>query len=529
LAQLALAFAVRAIRTGSTCFDPAQDPGVPGLTWPDPTTLLAAVSASSMSSVLTVEHSLIYLDRYLELEKELCKDLQERAENSTLSPDIELLNTDLDRIFPAAETETDPDFGEQRAAAEKAAQVGTLVITGGPGTGKTTTVAGLLAILQSQSQHAGNDSLRVALAAPTGKAAARMREALVANANRLDFTPAERDWLISLESATLHRLLGFRHDNHTRFKHNRLRHLPHDVVVVDETSMASLEIVARLVEAMRPDARLILVGDADQLASVEAGAVLHDVVAGWSANHIARLSRSHRFSGAIGKLAAAVRDGDSQTALAVLTDPTSAARLVDPAEAEQTIKARSLPGALALVSAANAGEVPGAFNALNQHRLLCAHRGGPTGASTWNNRITSWLRSEVGFDQWYPGRPILVTKNDAQLGIFNGDAGVTVSGPAGVAVEFDSSPAKSISPARLPQVQTGYAMTIHRSQGSEFADVTVLLPSVDSRVMSRQLLYTAITRAISSVTIIGTADDVRSAISRQASRSSGISERLAEN
>ena len=292
--------------------------------------------------------------------------------------------------------------------------------------------------------------------------------------------------------------------------------------------MASLELVARLVEAMRPDSRLILVGDADQLASVEAGAVLHDVVAGWSGDHIARLTRSHRFGGAIGKLAAAVRDGDPETALAVLTDPASSARLVDPADVDQTIKSRALPAALALIAAANAGDRVGAFSALNQHRLLCAHRSGPAGAVTWNNRITSWLRSEVGFDQWYRGRPILVTQNDAQLGIFNGDGGVTLEGPGGVAVEFDSSPVKTISPARLPQVQTGYAMTIHRSQGSEFADVTVLLPTVNSRVMSRQLLYTAITRAINSVTIIGTADDVRSAISRQASRSSGISERLAE-
>lgn len=520
LPELALAFAVRAVRLGSTCFDPAQDAPTPDVGWPEAPAWLEAVRTSALSRVLIAEHGLIYLDRYRELEVALCADLTARAAHVPPPLDETLLSADLRRLF-SGEAHDD-----QRAAAERAARVGTIVLTGGPGTGKTTTVAGVLAILEAQSRATRGRSLRVALAAPTGKAAARMREAMVATAGRLSLTESERHWLTALPSSTLHRLLGFRPDNHTRFRHDRIRRLQHDVVVVDETSMASLEIVARLVEALRPDARLILVGDADQLASVEAGAVLHDVVAGWNDEHVVRLTHSHRFGVGIGRLAAAVRDGDADTALALLGSGDPALRLLDPAEAGPVIEAETRPRAWRMVVEGRAGDAVSALTTLAEHRLLCAHRDGPAGARTWNDRVTAWLRDDVGPGRWYPGRPVLVTRNDATLNVFNGDTGVVVADGDRLVVAVDGDPIRRFAPSRLPDVQTAFAMTIHRSQGSEFAHVTVLLPDRDSRVMTRELLYTAITRAVDSVTVVGTAEDIRTAVGRRVARSSGIAERL---
>lgn len=521
LPLLALAFALRAVRHGSTCFDPRADPEVPGLAWPEAGVWLDAVRASRLQRILVVEHDLLYLDRYRELEVALCDDLAARAATGAPPLDEERLAADLDRLFPG------DAHADQRAAAARAARVGTIVLTGGPGTGKTTTVAGVLAILQAQSLATVGRPLRVALTAPTGKAAARMREAVAATAGRLDLTAAERDWLTALPAATMHRLLGWRHDNHTRFRHDRTRRLPHDVVVVDETSMASLENVARLLEALRPDTRLILVGDADQLASVEAGAVLHDVVEGWSPEQVVRLTHSHRFGAGIGRLAEAVRDGDADTAIRLLTAGDPGIRLIDPERSRAELEATLLPLARDLVAAGRAGDTTAALRRLGAHRLLCAHRDGPAGASTWNDHVTTWLRPDVGYDDWYPGRPVLVTRNDAPLGVFNGDGGVVVARQDHVEVALDGDPVRELAPSRLPDVQTGYAMTIHRSQGSEFDHVTVLLPGAESRAMTRELLYTAITRASARITVIGTPEDIRTAIGRRVARSSGISARLA--
>ncbi len=523
LAQLALAFALRAVRNGSTCFDPADLPRIDHPDLPSPQVLRQSVSQSRLQPVLAVEHGLIYLDRYRELEISLCDDLRARANATGAVFSTEQLAADLARLFPTAAS------AEQSAAIGRAAHLGTCVLTGGPGTGKTTTVAGLLAVLRNQAAAAGDRPLRVALAAPTGKAAARMRQALLATTTRLDFTENERSWLQELAASTLHRLLGFRPDNRTRFRHDRTRHLPYDVVVVDEASMASLELVARLLEAMRPEAKLVLVGDADQLASVEAGAVLHDVVAGWSESNVITLTKSHRFGDRIGQLAAAVRDGDGDGAIALLSEPGSELTLIGAKNAEQVIADRALPSARALIAAATNEDSAAAFAALNEHRILCAHRSGPAGASTWNRNLINWLRADTDGQFWFVGKPVLLTQNDAQLGVYNGDAGVTFAGRNGPVIALEGAPQSVIAPARLPQAQAGYAMTIHRSQGSEFNDVTIVLPTVESAVMSRELLYTAITRAIESVTIIGSEQQVRAAIGRQVARSSGIAERLRSN
>ncbi|MET1063313.1 MAG: exodeoxyribonuclease V subunit alpha [Aeromicrobium sp.] len=534
--RLAFALTVRAVRNGSTCVELAElvaelGAETPDLPWPeDPVAWHAEVAHSALVDadvpVLRADHRLVYLDRYFELETELCRDLVSRSELDPPAPDAELLATDLARLFPGE------GYAEQRAAAHGAAGRWTTILTGGPGTGKTTALARLLAVLASQATAAGAPPLRVALAAPTGKAAARMKEAVAAVSEAEGFTDDERAWLRDLEASTMHRLLGFRPDNSTRFRHDRRHRLPHDVVVVDESSMVSLTLMARLVEAVRPDSRLLLVGDPDQLASIEAGTVLRDLVGGWAdgpTSPVAQLVNEHRFGDEIGTLASAVRDGDADRAIEVLRAGHAGVRLLD--EGTETVQGLVLPGARAMRDAAEAGDVEAALAELDRHRLLCAHREGPYGAETWNAQVERWLDEDAGHmlgRPWFAGRPVLVTENDRGLRLYNGDTGVTVPAGEGLAVVVAEQERRRFAPSRLGAVQTAYAMTVHRSQGSQFEHVTVLLPGDESRLLTRELLYTALTRAQTTVTLIGSEDAVRRAIATRVLRASGLAERLSD-
>jgi exodeoxyribonuclease V alpha subunit len=537
--RLALALAVRSVRNGSTCVELtelAEELGAQhaDLPWPDAATWFAEVAASPLVDadvpVMRVEGRLIYLDRYFELETDLCRDLIARGHREPPQPDDALLTSDLARLFPG------DGYAEQRAAGERAARGWTSVLTGGPGTGKTTALARLLAVLASQATAAGRPPLRVALAAPTGKAAARMKEAVAAIADEEGFTDDERTWLKGLTASTMHRLLGFRPDNGTRFRHDRDRRLPHDVVVVDESSMVSLTLMARLVEAVRPDSRLILVGDPDQLASIEAGTVLRDLVTGWGSGDtspVSHLESGHRFGGAISELAVAVRDGDADAAIDILRAGTASGdgtvRLVPGERLAETIRDVVLPDARAMVEAALDGDVERALQVLDGHRLLCAHREGPFGATTWNQQVERWLDEETGYAlgrPWFAGRPVLLTENDRGLRLYNGDTGITMPAGDGLAVVIAEQERRRFAPSRLGAVHTAYAMTVHRSQGSQFDRVSVLLPDDESRLLTRELLYTALTRAQTSVTLIGSEDAVRAAIDTRVLRASGLAERL---
>jgi exodeoxyribonuclease V alpha subunit len=529
LVALAVAVAVRAVRTGSVCVrlrEVAASESVAGAAWPDAAEWLAAVAASPLTgdpSVLHLEDDRLYLDRYWREEVQVCDDLLSRPRPATGSaPAL----PGLDRVFPAI------GYDEQRAAAALAATQPTTVLTGGPGTGKTTAVAGLLALLAEAAADAGHPALRIALAAPTGKAAARLQEAVRREVGRLPDAD-DRARLDGLTAMTLHRLLGVRPDTAARFRHHRDNRLPHDVVVVDESSMVSLTMMARLLEALRPEARLVLVGDPDQLASVEAGAVLADLVDGLGARsdvRIARLETSHRFGESIGALAGAVREGREDDVLALLRaggDRVVFDETDDPAEALRPVL---LPRALQLREAAEAGDVEAALALLERHRLLCAHRDGPFGVRQWNREVERWISEETGegiWSAWYPGRPFLVTANDYGLGIFNGDAGVAV-GPAGSLRAHVAAVGGHVDLAtsRVSDVDTMHAMTIHKSQGSQAQEITVLLPPPDSRLLTRELLYTALTRAESLIRVVGTEESVRSAVQRQVSRASGLAERL---
>src|SRR6185503_16526505 len=287
--------------------------------------------------ILRLNGDLLYLDRYWLEEQQVCDDIlaMVKARPAQVSPDI-------DRLFPTG-------FEEQRAAAKVALSQGLTVLTGGPGTGKTTTVARLLALLASGRR------LRIALAAPTGKAAARLQEAVQLEVGKL--APSDQDALAGLHATTLHRLLGSRPDTSARFRHHRGNRLPHDVIVVDETSMVSLTMMARLLEAVRPDARLILVGDPDQLASVEAGAVLADLVDGLGAARISELKTPHRFGRSIGTLASAIRSGDGDQVMDLLRAGGEHIDWIDTGEPSASLRKVLVPQALALRQAALLGDV----------------------------------------------------------------------------------------------------------------------------------------------------------------------------
>ncbi|WP_264070341.1 exodeoxyribonuclease V subunit alpha [Mycolicibacterium komossense] len=529
---LATALAVRALRAGSVCVDlmtVAQEIGLE-LPWPDPAQWLAVVRASPLlgtpPALRLYADRLLYLDRYYREEEQVCADLL-AVGGVDVPVDPDALAAGLDRVFPA------PRFTEQRAAAQIALSQWTTVLTGGPGTGKTTTVAGLLALLAEQAALAGRTRPRIALAAPTGKASARLQQAVQSEIDNLG--AADQARLSGLQAVTLHRLLGSRPDTSARFRHHRANRLPYDVIVVDETSMVPLTMMARLLEAVRPATRLILVGDPDQLASVEAGAVLADLVEGLGTRNdirVAALTTSHRFGESIGRLAEAIRRGEGDMVLDLLRAGGEHIEYVEDDNPAERLRQVLVPHALAVRSAATAGDTAGALAALDEHRLLCAHREGPWGVRHWNRQVERWLTEETGeglWTQWYVGRPILVTANDYGLRLYNGDTGVTVlsDGALRVAISAAAGPL-DFATSRLADVETMHAMTIHKSQGSQATEVTVLLPPQDSRLLSRELFYTAVTRAKTKIRVVGTEAEVRAALDRRVVRATGLRLRLAE-
>ncbi|WP_182525294.1 exodeoxyribonuclease V subunit alpha [Nocardioides dongkuii] len=542
--RLGVALAVRAARQGSVCVDlaalardaaDAADDSA-SLPWPAAEGWVERIAASPVagSSVVQVEGPLLYLDRYWREEGQVRDDLLGRGAAQPPATDEERLAAKAEAVFPGE------GYAEQRAAALAAVRQWTTVLTGGPGTGKTTTVAGLLTLLTDQAEATGR-RLRIALTAPTGKAAARLQQA-VEEAQRAErFTDDDRARLADVGASTLHRLLGWRPESSTRFRHHRGNKLPHDVVVVDETSMVSLTMMARLLEAVRPDARLVLVGDADQLASVEAGAVLSDLVQGLAARApeaVASLRTTHRYGRSIGELAEALRDGDGDRVLALLRGGDPAMELVDPDDgaAMAGLQGLLVDHALAVRAAALDGDAAAALAALDRHRLLCAHREGPWGVQHWNRQVERWLGDATGQPvgaawghEWYAGRPLLVTANDYGLDLFNGDTGVVLrEGEDLRAVIAGVREHLRLAPSRLGDVDTLHAMTVHKSQGSQAREITVLLPPEDSPLLTRELFYTAVTRAEERVRVVGSEAAVRVAVAARAQRATGLRRRLAE-
>jgi exodeoxyribonuclease V alpha subunit len=504
----------------------------------------------------------LYLYRYWAYEQELATDLRARVADDPADVDPRRLRGGLDRLFPPTGDAED----RQRVAAAVAALKRFTVISGGPGTGKTTTVVRILALLLEQAA----TPLRIALAAPTGKAAARMQEAIRASRETLPVDARVRD-AIPVEATTIHRLLGFRPGSVT-FRHDREDPLPVDVLVVDEASMVDLALMAKLVRAVPGPARLILLGDKDQLASVEAGAVLGDICGdspGFSSafrrrlieltgqdpadlgsaasrdepaagppirDAIVQLTRSYRFGrdSGIGRLAFLVNRGDGPAALDLLTRGGCDDLVWHPLESPRTLAARLAGIAPRLGAYLNGGTPETALAALDRFRVLSVHRTGPYGVETLNALIATSLEARGGMHPrglWYHGRPVLVTANDYNLRLFNGDLGITLRDAEAehkLRIFFrgaDGRP-RRLSPARLPEHETAFAATVHKSQGSEAEGVLLILPNALSPVMTRELLYTGITRARSSVEIWATPEIFEAAVARRLARSSGLRDAL---
>jgi len=540
--QLAVALTVRALRAGSVCLEldrvragvTGRDDElveVPPELWPEPGPWLAALQASPLVGLgqqadprlplRLVDHKL-YLSRYWQQEEQVRLALQARtlAHASSAAPDQ--LEAWLHELFPGPDA--DPD---QRRAVAQVAEAGVTVLAGGPGTGKTTTIARMIALLLRQGIR------RIALAAPTGKAAARMDEALRQAAAELPSDVAAQ--VARLSASTLHRLLGAQPYRHPPFRHHRDNPLPHDVVIVDELSMVSLTMMARLTEALGPRTRLVLVGDPDQLSSVGAGAVLGDLTrASWQGtggqSPVVRLRRNYRFTGVLGQLAEAVRAGDPDRVLALATAGHANLTLTGENDPQDDLRARVIHVGRGIHAAAESGNAPRALQLLDQHRLLCAHRHGPYGATTWARQVEFWLRASVaGFGaegEWYAGRPVLVTVNQPDWGLYNGDTGVVLTTGVRPLVHFAGAAVRPLSPDLLGPVQSVDALTVHKSQGSQFSVVSLVLPPVDSPLLTRELLYTAVTRARDAVHLIGTPDALVQAVQRTARRASGLRDRL---
>jgi exodeoxyribonuclease V alpha subunit len=533
---LALALAVRAVRRGSVCLDLATAPeAAPELPWPEPAGWREAVVASPLVEAGVVRWDLdrLYLDRYHRLETEVCAELLART-GAGEEP------VDEERLAATAALLGGRVSEEQLAAAMSAARRRTTILTGGPGTGKTTTVARMLVLLADQAAARG-EVLSIALAAPTGKAATRLEEAVEAGLAELaESSPEARaaaDRVGHPRGVTLHRLLGWRPDNSTRFRHDRSNRLKHDVVVVDESSMVELTMMGRLLEALRPSARLVLVGDPEQLTSVGAGAVLSDLVDGYGTgpgSPVEPLTENFRSRAHIQELAEALRAGDEERVLDVLRTPSAEVEFVEvanEAEVEAALRPDCEAAAVAVLQAALAEDAAGALRALDEHRLLCAHREGPAGVQRWNRNVERWLAERPGvelFGEWYVGRPLLVTSNDYALDVYNGETGVVVrQGQRRRAFVSGSDGLKEFAPGRLDAVETMHALTIHKSQGSQARAVSVLLPATDSRLLTRELFYTAVTRAQDRVRVVGTEAAVRLAVATKARRATRLPQRLA--
>ncbi len=512
------------------------------------------------------ERDRLYLYRYWDYEQCLAVALKQRAAQ-VFKVNSEQLKQSLQRLFPAPGLQSGEDW--QKVAASLALLRGFTVISGGPGTGKTTTLAKILAVLLEQ---AGPDKLRISLTAPTGKAAARVQEAIQASKAQLSAMVAPAILAaIPEEAFTLHRLLRLRSDG-VYFFHDQDNPLDLDILVIDEASMVDLALMAKIVQALPLDARLILLGDKDQLSSVEAGTVFGELCAQYAGyspkfaqqlmdltqqpvpvpsnqsqplqDSVVLLQHSYRFpsDSGIGRLAQAVNRGDGQTIRALQKEGSMGLEGITwryPAleNSEQDLLAQLLKGYQGyLTQVGRRAPVSTILAAFQTYRVLCPQRRGRLSVQSLNERFETLVRTQLRHtrDIWYPGRPVMITRNDYQLQLFNGDIGIALPDPQRndqLRVHFQGPDGhvRSLPVIRLPVYEPVFAMTIHKSQGSEFDQVALVLPTEDSRMLTRELIYTAITRAKNQLTIWGSSDVFLQAIKKTVKRTSGLREKLSHD
>lgn len=512
------------------------------------------VGRGDAPSPLVVQGTRVYLHRYFAYEQRLLKNLRQRLTDNR----IDLAPSTVSRLLHLFDRSGTGDL--QRRAAYLASAHRLCVISGGPGTGKTTTVAKVLLLFADEFRARG-ESLCLQLLAPTGKAAARLAESLAASLATLEVSDAERA-LLSVTPSTIHRALGYQPRCPTKFRHDAIHPLPANVVIVDEAAMVDLALMTKLFEAVSPTSHLVLLGDRDQLASVEAGAVFGDLFSAAPGQtyspalseklHVSlgdsvpadatlpaiadctiHLDKSYRYAeqGGIARLARAIRAGDVGAALSALDAPdiqfielTHEGNLVGDSEAALERSVRE--GFSGLRRASTPEE---RLDALGRFRLLSPHRNGALGVTGLNELVERvLLPSHQRRDNVYAGQPVLVHENDYQAELYNGDVGVIDHGRNGKLAAFfpDAAGLRHLSLARLPAHSTVYAMTIHKSQGSEFDEVVVVLPHHSSPLLSRELLYTGITRAKRKVTLAASKASLRAAIERRVERSSGLRDAL---
>ncbi len=508
----------------------------------------------------------IYLHRYFDYECRLARRLiaPSPSPQSAIGKKAETL---LESLFAANAKRLGDRPDWQKIATALALARPLTIISGGPGTGKTTTVVNVLACVI-----AGNPQCRIRLAAPTGKAAARMLEAIRKGAAHLSAELRER---LPAESFTVHRLLGVLPDS-GKFRHHAGNPLPIDLLVVDEASMLDLALATKLLEAVPACAHLILLGDKDQLAAVESGAVFSELsadptlskecvtqlagVTGISAARIECaaplkptglldcviwLTENFRFAkdSGIGRFATHVNAGEAEAAIEFLRSGTDSGL-------EWVADANPVPAAASRqqiidgmknyldVARTDLGNRPALFEALGRYRVLCAEREGLRGVIEINKFVSQHVRRALEHpldpgarSEWYPGRPVMVLRNDYVLKLFNGDVGIVLPDTSATLMVFfpDSNGSfRAVSPQRLPEHETAFATTVHKAQGSEFDQVLLLLPAKPNRVVTRELLYTAVTRSRSGVTIVGGAEVLEKAITSPTRRYSGLIARLAD-
>lgn len=511
------------------------------------------------------EQEMLYLHRYWSYEQAIASDILQRSRERAHIADLAKLKTDMAAIFPAAPLNA---VNWQKAAAFAAVYHRVSVITGGPGTGKTWTVARVLALLMQQP---GGDKLRVKLAAPTGKAAARLQESL---ATALGQMPCDEGVKARLQekdlSTTLHRLLGVI-PNSPEFRHGRDNPLPLDVVIVDEASMVSLSMMSRLLVAFKMEGtRLILVGDKDQLPPVDAGGVFGDICRAAAINEFgqtfcevyhgctgeklpaATSTQEHCLPDAVVQLQVNHRVGAAKTldtisqkvnkadVAGLIKDlgvagenggPASWQNLPSPDALKQALSDAVLKYYLPVLQADTAAET---LVRLGEFRILCAVREGPYGVQSLNRIVEeilsqklSWMPKKTGLGI-YRGKPIMVAANNYNVGVFNGDVGIFWPAANGLLVHFpdDANKLRPIARERLPENETVYAMTVHKSQGSEFKHVLLVIPERDNPVLTRELVYTGLTRAKESVRLLCNLGQLEVSIKRTAQRNSGLSAAL---
>lgn len=534
------------------------------LPWPEPEAwseilracdvVVATPDTADLSPIrpLVLDGDSVYLQRYWLAERAVAKFVIGRVEAADyLGFNTAAIEASLERFFGPETDNGVPNL--QRAGAKRALRRPFSVLVGGPGTGKTRTIARMMAAV-TDLRTDSSSRLRIALAAPSGKAAARMGEAIEVAVDGLLsdglIDQGAADSLRDIRPTTIHKLL--RANPRRGFGQNAHNRLDMDMVIIDETSMVSLPLMDALFEAVGPECHVVLVGDPDQLASVEAGTVLGDIVrapehpyrgaelAGKSQGsaldaHITTLQTAHRFGSdsGIAELATRIRQGETDEVIELLRSGIDEVTWVrsDDQAGIGSISELLITNAIQAMSSARNGNVDEALDRLAAVKVLAATRLYPFGRNDWSERIESGVFANLGpgqapapWQRWYVGRPVLNTRNDRLLGISNGDVGITIERDGVLVVAMAGNPDDrlEIQTARLQEVETWWAMTIHKSQGSEFDHVVVSLPPPNVPILTRELLYTAVTRAKERVTIVGSEDAIRQSVGRPISRASGL-------